>query len=146
MRIAVMNRSEPVTVKSCLWRHETWLFAGWLAFWLTAVIAPCCGSVAVASELNSAVSSAPNAQPSTHESGAHTHPQPTALDCPDLTAAVGPIAVAAITSAYATGLVPATSFESRRLYDKRRQFESLQTEPSALHGVPLYLSTLRLRI
>ncbi len=140
-----MNRSEPVTRRGFRWRHATWFLAGWLAFWLTAVIAPCCGSIAVASGLNPAVTSTPDAQSSTHESGAHTHPQPTDLDCPDLTAAVGPIAVEAIASAYATGLVPATSFESRRLYDKGRQFES-RTEPRPPPGVPLYLSTLRLRI
>lgn len=122
-----------------------WLFAGWLAFWLTAVLVPCCETFAAGNSAGTAFAQTHDVHEGTHGTWPHTYPQQQDFDCPDLTAATIPAAAANLPVGQQVDPVPAIAVESRTVPVGVKPLR-VHSPPPASPGVPVYLGTLRLRI
>ena len=127
-------------------RLGAWLLAGWVAFWLTTVLQPCCSSFAAKSGSDAPTSVAHAAGPMTHLAEPLLFPEHPDTDCPDLSA-VGPGAPNAMTGATGLNLLTAApALGNLALRGGAGAFLASyfphSTQPSTL----LYLRTQRIRI
>lgn len=143
-----MNRNQIGVLGTGRRRSGGWMLAGWLAFWLTTVLAPCCRSLAAESGPSGPVPVMQAAEPTAHSSASHAHAALPDFDCQDLTALdPGAPPIAVTTGAERFDLVTA-AVGSPELY-LSGSVRALPVSRSWHHpppGAPLYLRTQRLRI
>jgi len=147
------NRSTHANQSSMLaagrrWHFGAWLLAGWVAFWLTAVLQPCCSSFAAKSGSDEPTSVASAADPMTRHAESPSPPSYPDTDCPDLSA-VGPgmpNASAMVTDRLDFLMTaPSVPFLLKPYDDARAILASNFPHPPS-SGAPLYLRTQRIRI
>jgi hypothetical protein len=128
-------------------RSAGWLLAGWLAFWLTTAVAPCCRSLAAESGPDGALTVLQVAESTAHASDSDVNPQSSDFDCQDLTA-VGPGAppAAMIAGADRLDLVAVSVSADPHSSAGVRPLPATISWYHPPPGAPLYLRTLRLRI
>ena len=128
-------------------RSAGWLLAGWLAFWLTTAVAPCCRSLAAESGPGRAVAVMQVAESAAHSSHSDGIPPSSDFDCQDLTA-VGPVAppAAMIAGVDRLNLAVVSASTDLHLSGSARPLPATISRYHPPPGAPLYLRTLRLRI
>lgn len=132
-------------------RHRhlgAWLLAGWVAFWLTTVLQPCCSSFAAESGRDSPTPIAHADDSAVHLVELFPHPELPDAECQDLpVAGPGVINAVAMVADRLDFVVTAPSvpllFKS---YDDARALLTSNDPHPPPSGAPLYLRTQRFRI
>ena len=129
-------------------RFGAWLLLGWVAFWLTTVLQPCCSRFAAESGSNEPTSVANAADPMTRNAESPSPPSYPDTDCPDLSA-VGPgisTASATVTDSLDFLMTAPSVPLLLKPYDDARAFLTSNVPHPPQPSTPLYLRTQRFRI
>jgi hypothetical protein len=129
-------------------RLGAWLLLGWAAFWLTAVIQPCCSRFAATSGSDKPSSLVHATDPVAHHAESSSLPSRPDNDCPDLSA-IGPgmpNAATTVTDRLDFLMMAPSVPLLLKPYDDARAFLTSNVPHPPPSGAPLYLRTQRFRI
>ncbi len=129
-------------------RFGAWLLLGWVAYWLLAVVQPCCSSFAAKGKSNAPAPAAHAIDKMANHAGSLSLPSIPDTDCPDLSAVGSGMTntVTTVTDRLDLLMAEPSVLFLLKPYDSARAFLTSNILHPPPSGAPPYLRTQRFRI